>query len=85
MHTERSFSIDNYEGYKIHAVPHQLADTGGWSVKIHIFRDLRNEMRVGKFYASNSFKTWDEAVAHCFNFGRQVIDGKIENCTVEGL
>jgi len=74
-----------YEGYTIKAVPYQLADIGEWAVNIQIFHDSRNEMRLRQFAASNSFLTWEEAVTHCFNFGRKIINGNYENCTVEGL
>jgi len=72
-------------GYEIHAAPYQLADTGEWTINIHIFHDRRNEIRSRPYSAGGSFKTRKEAVAHCFNFGKQIIDGKSDNCTVEGL
>lgn len=75
----------SYKGYEIHAAPYQLADTGEWTVNIHIFHDHGAEIRSRQFSAGNCFKTREEAVAHCFNFGRQIIDGKSENCTVDGL
>jgi hypothetical protein len=82
---ERPIQIATYEGYKIHAAPNQLADTGEWTLNIGIFHDHGNEMRLRKFTAANSFKTRDKAVAHCFNFGKQIIDGRFENCTIEAL
>lgn len=75
----------SYKGYKIHAAPYQLAETGEWTVDIHISHDRSDEIRSRNFSAGNSFKTRDEAVSHCFNFGMQIIDGKSEHCTVDGL
>jgi hypothetical protein len=75
----------SYKGYKIHAAPDQLTDTGEWTINIQIFHDRGDEIRSRQFCADNRFKTRVEAVAHCFNFGRQIIDGKSENCTVDGL
>jgi hypothetical protein len=75
----------SYKGYEIRAAPYQLADTGEWTINIHIFHDRGDEMRSRQFSAGNCFKTQEEAVDHCFNFGRQIIDGKSENCTVDGL
>ena len=75
----------SYKGYEIHAAPYQLADTGEWTINIHISRDHGNEIRSRQFSAGNRFETRDEAVAHCLDFGRQIIDGKSENCTVDGL
>jgi len=74
-----------YKDHEIHAAPYQLADTSEWEICIHIFHDHGDQMGSRKFSTGNSFKTRDEAVAHCLNFGRQIIDGKIENCTVNGL
>ena len=74
-----------YKGYEIHAAPYQVADTSEWTVNIHIFHDRGGEMRSRQFSAGNCFKTRKEAVAHCFNFGRQIIDGKSKNCTVDEL
>ena len=77
--------VFSYKGYEIHAAPYQLADSGEWTINIHIFHDRGDEIRTRPFSAGNSFKTRDEAVAHCFNFGKLIIDGKSENCTVEGF
>jgi hypothetical protein len=85
MSNEQSIQIASYLGYEIHAVPYQLADTGEWAVNIRIFHDCRHEMRSREFFADNSFNERDEAIACCFSFGKQVIDGKIKNCTVDGL
>lgn len=75
----------SYKGYEIHAAPYQLADSGEWTINIHLFHDRGDEIRTRPFSAGNSFKTRDEAVVHCFNFGKLIIDGKSESCTVEGL
>jgi len=74
-----------YNGYEIHAAPYQLADTGEWTINIYIFRDHGSRLRSRQFSAGNCFESRDEAVAHCFNFGKQIIDGNSENFTVEGL
>lgn len=75
----------SYKGFEIHAAPYQLADTDEWSMNIHIFHHRGDETRSRQFSAGNCFKTRGEAVAHCFDFGKQIIDGKSENCTVDGL
>ena len=85
MSKERSIQNATYKGYEIQATPHQLANSGKWEINIQIFHDLEDEMGLRQFSSSNSFKARDEAVAHCINFGKQIIDGKIENCTVGGL
>ena len=74
-----------YKGYEIRAAPHQLADTGEWTINIHISRDHSSKVSLRQFSDGNCFQSRDEAVAHCFKFGKQIIDGKSENCTVDGL
>jgi hypothetical protein len=82
---ERSIQIATYEGYEIHAVPYQLADTGEWTVNIRIFHDCGYELRSREYFSANAFLERDEAVACCFHFGKEIIDGKIEKCSVDGL
>jgi len=74
-----------YKGYEIEAVPHQLADSGEWTTEIAIVRDRGNERKYRKFGASNTYKTQEEAIQHCFDFGQQIIDGKVKNCSVADL
>ena len=74
-----------YKGYEIQAVPYQLADSGNWTLEILIVRHTGTEIKLRKFGGNNRFKTKDEAVQYCFNFGKQTIDGKVKNCTVADL
>lgn len=74
-----------YKGYIIHATPMQRADTSEWTMQITIAKHHKNEVRERIYYAGNCYKTREEAVMHCLNFGRQVIDGDAVNCSVEGL
>lgn len=85
MSKERSIRFETYKAYEIQAVPDHLLDTDEWKVSIRILHDRGDKNHFRHFSAGNSFKRWDEAVAHCFSFGKQVIDGKIENCTVDRL
>ncbi len=85
MSKERSIQNATYKAYEIQAAPYQLPDSGEWEINIRIFHDRGDEMRSRQFSSANSFKARNEAVACCFSFGKQVIDGKIECCTVEGL
>lgn len=74
-----------YNGYEIRAVPHQLADSGEWTVNIVILMHRSDKVTSRQFSTSNTFKTRQEAIKYCFAFGRQIIDGKSENCTIAGL
>jgi hypothetical protein len=74
-----------YKGYLIQAAPYQLAESGEFTIDIYILHDSGDPIRKRKFSAANTFKTKQEAIQHCIEFGRQIIDGKIENCTVTDL
>jgi hypothetical protein len=75
----------NYKGHVIRPAPLQLADSGEWSLELYIGKDKDNEYVERKFYTSNTFRTEEEAINHCINFGKQIIDGEINNCTVADL
>jgi hypothetical protein len=75
----------SYQGFIIEAVPHQLAESKEWTLNINIFKDTGSQTTVRPFSTRNTFDTKEEAIQHCFNFGRQIIDGKIPNCTVKDL
>lgn len=74
-----------YNGYEIRAMPYQLADTKEWTVNISILKHRSDQVASRQFSASNTFTSRNEVVEHCFSFGRQIIDGKSENCTVADL
>jgi len=74
-----------YKGYLIEAAPYQLAESGEWTMQVNIYRDRGSQISEKPFSAKNRFKTKEEAIPHCFEFGKQIIDGKIENCNVDDL
>jgi hypothetical protein len=74
-----------YKGYLIQAAPHRLADSGEFTINISILHDTGGAVNIRNFSAGNTFKTEQEAIYHCIEFGRQIIDGKFENCTVSDL
>lgn len=74
-----------YKGYEIHPAPYQLRDSGDWTISIEIWLHTGSELRTRNFSAANTFRTKDEAIQHCINFGKQIIDGKLENLTVTDL
>jgi hypothetical protein len=69
-----------YSGYILEACPQQLAD-GHWTLAVSIERHKGGSVDVQSFSASNTFQTREEAVPHCINFGRQIVDGKVLGCT----
>ena len=72
-----------YEGFVIQSAPHHLADSGRWYLTIRIWTGGRGKSR--KFFRVDTFATREEAVAHGFNFGKQIIDGKVEGRSVNDL
>lgn len=70
-----------YKGYVIEAAPHQLADDNRWTVNVNIERHDDKGVDVRPFSASNTFETREEAIQHCLNFGRQIVDGQVSGCT----
>jgi hypothetical protein len=52
---------------------------------VQITRDRGGELREQLCSARNAFKTRDEAVASCIQFGRDIIDGKVQGCSVAAL
>ena len=74
-----------YEGYTIIAAPYQLAESLEWEINLYIQRDHGDRVAERKFNALDSYPTRDEAVRQCLQFGQQIIDGKHDDCSVEGL
>lgn len=74
-----------YKGYIIEAAPYQLSNSMEWTINICIRRDTGDHISKKNFSVANTFKTKEEAIQHCIDFGRWIIDGEIENCTVTDL
>ena len=75
----------NYKGYQIRAIPYQLAESGRWTINIDVAVERGGETKWRKFSTGNTFETKQEAIQHCFNFGRQIIDGQVSEYTVSDL
>jgi len=74
-----------YKGYIIDAIPYQPAETKKWNINISIRHDTGDAVNFKNFSAANSLESKEEAIQHCFEFGRRIIDGEIENCTVGNI
>ncbi len=76
----------SYKGYEITASPYTLPKPNEWIAHFTI-RRLFSDSK-GKpldCYPQGFFKTTEEAVEYCIDMGKQVIDGKVENCSVKDL
>lgn len=74
-----------YKGCVIQAVPYQLADSGEFRIKINILHDSGGTVNIRNVSDTNTYKTKQEAIQHCIELGRQIIDERVENCTVTDL
>lgn len=84
---KKSFSPDvfEYEGYRIHATPHQLAGSRKWAVYVQIEKDDGTQVVSRPFSTASSYANRDRAVKQCFVFGRNIIDGKVKKLSVEDM
>ncbi len=64
-----------YGGFIILAVPYQRADDNRWALNIWIEIHTGDRVVSRPFGTLDTFETRDEAVSHCFQFGRRIIDG----------
>ncbi len=74
----------SYKGFLIRPASLPLA-TGEWSLEVHIEKHRDDSVTNRKFFANDTFKTEEEAVKHCINFGKLIIDGKAEGLSITDL
>ncbi len=78
--------MDNitYKGLTIRALPFHLKGDK-WNTYLVIRVERYEKTAHRQFSAPETFRTREEAVAHCLKFGMDIIDGKVEGCTVDDL
>ncbi len=74
-----------YKQFTIRPAPHQLADSLEWQINVYIVRHTGDKTVERNFSAANTFKTEDEAIAHCIDFARQIIDGHAKGMSVSDM
>ena len=74
-----------YKGYSIRLAPLQLTESGEWSMELYIAKNKGYELAIRKFSAAETFVKKEDVILNCINFGKQIIDGEVENCTVSDL
>lgn len=77
--------VIQYKDFEVHAAPYQLADTKEWKINISIVKYHASHSNLRNFSAADSYETRTEAVKHCFQFGRQIINGQSPDCSVSDL
>lgn len=75
----------SYKGYIIEARPERLLENRQWSINIPIYKYRGSRLSEKPFVGSKTFQSEEEAIEHCFHFGKQIIDGQIENCKIDDL
>jgi hypothetical protein len=70
-----------YKNYELESASIQLAETKKWTLSITIsnIKANKSEISFQTFHAQNTFDTKEEADAHSYNFGKEIIDGKHPN------
>lgn len=75
-----------YKGYVIDARTYQLQESDEWVVNATIEKHHGDKVNSRPFSAcSPTFMTRNEALMASIEFGRQIIDGKFNSLSVDGL
>jgi hypothetical protein len=71
----------SYKGFAIMARTFQIRGSGRWTLDLLIGRhgDLR------AFSGPGTYPTEESAITGCNEFGRRIIDGRVQECSVEDL
>ena len=84
-HREDSQMRTIYDGYVITPRPCQLTENKRWTTKILIGKHSWAGVSEKHCFDNRTFATKDEAIAHCLDFGRRIVDGEVEGCSVADL
>ncbi len=71
----------SYKGFTITARTFQIRGSGRWTLDLLI----RGPMAVRSFSGPTTYATEEEAIAGCCEFGRRIIDGQVEGCSIDDL
>jgi hypothetical protein len=76
-----------YKNFKLSPCPYQFESTGEWIVRVTIAKqnDSSGEIRKRQFCSSKIFRKKEDADHHAILFGKEVIDGKHPNASVDNL
>ncbi len=76
-----------YKGYEIESEAQKLKHRDEWTLKVTIIKhdDGRRETRQRPFSASNTFPTREEANAEAIRLGKKIIDGNVQDMSVDDL
>ncbi len=70
-----------YKGYQIRIMSFQLILSGKWEFKVIISR--QGGIFSRDFLSPHTFKTEEEALQGCLEYGKGIVDGKIPGCSID--
>lgn len=73
----------SYKGYQIMAVSFQLIRSAEWEFKGIIFGKDGNFSK--DFLSPHTFKTAEEALQGCLEYGKRIVDGEVPGCSVDDI
>ena len=76
-----TFVSESYKGFTITPRTFQIRGSGRWTLDLSIHAS--NGLRV--FTGPLTYATEQAAISGCCKHGRSIIDGRIRDCSVEGL
>jgi hypothetical protein len=76
-----------YKDFQLSPCPLQFDSTGEWIVRVTITKqnDSNGEIRKRQFCSSKIFLKKEDAYHHAVLFGKEIIDGKHPNASVNNL
>lgn len=77
----------NYKGFVLSPASQQLSETEDWVLRITITKhhDSRGETLEKIYTGNNTFSSKAEAEVHSIEFGKQIIDGKFQDSSIDEL
>jgi hypothetical protein len=79
-----NLTIKIYKGYEIDAMAEQ-DDNAEWSVSVCIYAHKRSHSSGRIFKSSEKHINQKEAIMHGLVFGQRIVDGVVEDCSIEDL
>ena len=72
-----------YGEYTIEANPALEGGSGSWSAVLTISRGSGKEKESWLVSAGDAYESREEALVHCFEFAREVIDREMKGCALD--
>lgn len=76
-----------YKGFKVESATKKLADKDEWTLEVTIanLNSKSGAVLERNYSGNNTFKSLVEADSHCISYGKQIIDEKYPDQSVEDL